>query len=601
MKNVYRWLFFASALWSGIAFSEENQLPFALGYVPKYPADFAHFDYVNPDAPKDGSLTLSAFGTFDRLNPFILRGIGGAGLELLLDTLLVKSLDEPFSMYGLLAKAAWLADDGLSVTFQLDEQARFRDGSPVTAADVKFSFDTLMSAAAHPQYQIYWQDIEKAEIIDDLTVRFVFKQKNAELHMIIGELPVFSKAWLKDRPLDAVVNEAPLASGPYELTDFQAGRFLHYQRRDDYWAKDKNVRRGFFNFQDVHYRYYRDLTITFEAFKALEFDFFHENSSLRWATAYEGGRFADGLLKKENLAHRNNQGMQGFVFNLRRPIFQDIRVRQALTLLYDFDWANQNLFYGQYQRAESFFSNSADLAAQGLPSAAEMALLKPFENELKKLPADVFGPAWQAPRHSTAQAARDYQQQAFQLLKAAGWQMDKQKRLLMKNGQEFRIFLPLVDKAFERIIGPFADNLRRLGIVLEYRVIDVSLYVQRIENFDFDMIIATIPQSESPGNEQRNYFHSQSAQVKGSDNLAGIENPVVDALIEGLLQASSRADLIAHTRALDRVLLQNYYLIPNWFIDYHRVAYRNDLKHPKVLPLYYQPTDAVLQLWWREP
>jgi microcin C transport system substrate-binding protein len=589
--------FLTSLLISSHTFA--NDLPFALGYAAKYPADFTHFAYANPEAPREGSLTLSAFGTFDRLNPFILRGIGAAGLELLTDTLLVKSLDEPFSMYGLLAKSATLAADRLSVTFVLDENARFSDGSPVTAADVKFSFDTLMSAEAHPQYQIYWQDIDQAEVIDELTIRFTFKKKNAELHMIIGELPVFSANWLKGRKLNEVVNEPPLASGPYLLSDHTPGRVVRYTRRADYWAKDKNVRRGFFNFQEVRYRYYRDLTITFEAFKAGEFDFFHENSSLRWATAYEGGRFADGTLQKESLPHRNNQGMQGFVFNLRRPIFQDIRVRQALTLLYDFEWANQNLFYGQYQRAQSFFSNS-ELAATGLPSAAESALLKPFEQELKKLPADIFSEVWQAPINGNAQAVRTHQQQAFDLLRAAGWQMDRQKRLLVKDGQEFRIFLPLVDKAFERIVGPFAENLRRLGIVLDYRVIDVSLYVQRMEEFDFDMIVATIPQSESPGNEQRNYFHSQSAQVKGSDNLAGIDNPVVDALIDGLIQAESREDLIAHTRALDRVLLHHYYVLPNWFIDYHRVAYRRDLAHPTPLPLYYQPLSNVVQLWWRK-
>ncbi|MEF3193839.1 MAG: extracellular solute-binding protein, partial [Halothiobacillaceae bacterium] len=331
----------------------------ALGYAPAYPDGFTHFRYVNPNAPKGGELVLSAFGSFDSLNPFLLKGLSAAGLGLLVfESLLEKSLDEPFSMYGLLAEDVSLAEDGLSVTFRLRPQARFSDGTSVRAQDVKFSFDTLRSDKAHPMFRFYWADVERAEVLDMRTVRFVFKRRNPELHLILGEMPVLSEKWVDGRPFDQLARVAPIGSGPYVVEAFDWGKQIHYRRNPDYWGRDLPVRRGMFNFDRVTFKYYKDRTVSLEAFKAGEFDIFFENHSKRWARDHEGPRYASGEIKKVAILHHNNAGMQGIVFNTRRPLFADRRVREALGLAMDFEWSNRNLFYGQYTRCDSYFSNS---------------------------------------------------------------------------------------------------------------------------------------------------------------------------------------------------------------------------------------------------
>jgi len=568
----------------------------ALGYAPKYGADFDHFDYVNPAAPKGGALTLSAIGSFDSLNPFTLKGIAADGLsELMFETLMVSSLDEPFSQYGLLADAVTLAPDRLSVTYHLHPAARFSDGSPVEAEDVKFSFDTLKGEAAHPQYRFYWSDIAAAEVIDSATVRFRFRQVNPELHLIVGQIPIFSRQWLTGRALDEVVLEPPLSSGPYRIERFDLGKNITYVRNPDYWAAALPTRRGMFNFDRVSYRYYRDATVALEAFKAGEFDFTVVYNSKQWARDYRGHHFDQGELLRRELPHSNNAGMQGFAFNTRRPLFQDRRVREALTLAFDFEWANQQLFYNQYTRCDSYFSNS-ELAATGVVTEGELALLEPFRSQL---PATIFDDvAVTPPRNGDIHTLRNHLRRARDLLAEAGWHY-RDGALRQADGTAFKFDIMLGQKAFERIVAPYARNLERLGIEVSYRVVDSAIYQRRAHQFDFDMLVQVFPQSPSPGNELRNMFHSEAAAREGSRNTPGISDPVVDALVDAVIYASDRTALVTAARALDRVLRQGYYLVPNWYIPYHRIAYRDQFAWPQQLPQYYQAESWMVSSWWQ--
>ena len=568
----------------------------ALGYEPGYPPGFSHFDYVNPEAPEGGRLVLSAFGSFDSLNPFLLKGLSAEGLStLVFESLMEKSLDEPFSMYGLLAEDVELADDGLSVTFTLRPEARFSDGSPVTAADVVASFDFLKSEQAHPQYRFYWKDIEAAEALGERRVRFRFARKNPELHLIIGEMPVFARRWIGDQSFDEVVNEPPIASGPYVIEDYQPGKTITYRRNPDYWANDLNVRRGMFNFETVVYKYYKDRTVALEAFKAGEFDFFFENHSKRWARDHVGPRYDSGAIRKVELPHSNNAGMQGFVFNTRRDIFADRRVRRAITQAFDFRWANRNLFYGQYTRCDSYFSNSP-LAAEGPATGLERELLQPFAEQL---PDEIFQADWEPPRTEDYRALRENLIRAQRLLEEAGWQLEDGVR--RKNGKALRFDILLASKGFERIMAPFVYNLEKLGIDASYRTVDLSIYQRRMNSFDFDMMVYSFGQSQSPGNELMNMFHSSSAERAGSRNLMGVSDPVVDALVEEIVYAPDREHLVAAARALDRVLLHGEYMVPNWYIDKHRLAFWDQFGRPETLPRFYEPISWMLKTWWVDP
>ena len=565
----------------------------ALGYTPKYPPGFTHFDYVNPEAPKGGELMLSALGSFDSLNPFLLRGIGPDGLsQLVFETLMAGSKDEPFSQYGLLADDVELADDGLSVTFHINPKARFSDGSPVTAADVKFSFDTLKSDKAHPQYRFYWADIKQAVVLGERKVRFDFARVNPELHMIVGQIPIFSRKWVGDTPFDKVVLKKPVGSGPYIVGDYQLGKYITYVRNPDYWGKDLGARRGTYNFDRVTFRYYRDSTAQVEAFKAGEFDFILVNNSKQWARDYNGAKFDDGRIRKARFPNHNNAGMQGFVFNLRRPLFQDERVRRAITLAFDFEWENRHLFYDQYKRCDSYFSNS-ELASSGLPKGDELALLEPYRDQL---PKEVFTQVWRPPstkphglRHNLLKAKR--------LLEEAGWHY-RDGALRNAKGEPFRFDFVLFQKGFLRIVAPFARNLAKLGIQVDYRTVDAAVYQERQDSFDFDMMVNVFGESQSPGNELVGMFHSSSADQEGSQNIIGIKNPVVDALVEKVIYAPDRKHLVTAVHALDRVLLHGNYVVPNFYIADHRVAYWNKFSHPKTLPLYYGATDWMLETWW---
>lgn len=565
----------------------------ALGYTPKYATNFQHFNYVNPDAPKGGSIVLSGFGSFDSFNPFILKGVPVDGLDLVFETMMVQSDDEPYSLYSHLAEDIQLAQDRLSVTFRLDKRARFSDGSPVLAQDVKVSFDTIKSDKGHPRYRFYWADIKQAVVLDNYRIRFDFVRENPELHLIAAQIPIFSHKWIEGEAFEKMSRKLPLGSGPYTIEKYDFGKTITYKRNPTYWARDLPTRRGMFNFNHVTYKYYKDETVTLEALKAGEFDYVLESHSKRWARDYIGPQFEQGKIIKEELAHHNNAGMQGFVFNTRRKLFTDRRVRKALGLAFDFSWSNKKLFYNQYTRCNSYFSNS-ELASSGLPQGDELKLLNRFRSQL---PEELFNTEWQPPSTKNPGDLRRNLIQAKQLLEQAGW-LVKDGVLQNADGDKFQFQVLLSQKGFERILAPFAHNLQKLGITMTYRTVDTSLYIRRGKNFDFDMRVASFPQSQSPGNELYNMWHSTSADKNGSRNLAGIKNPVVDALIDAVVFSKNRSQLITAARALDRVLLYEEYLIPNWYIGVHRIAYWDKFHYPSKLPLYFSADNWVLSSWW---
>lgn len=578
-----------------LLFSESAQAvpAMAMGYEPKYGSDFSHFDYVNPDAPKGGKLVLAGTGAFDSFNPYILKGNSAEGLNLVFDTLMVASLDEPFTKYPLIAEDIELAKDRLSVKFRINRKARFSNGDDITANDVKFSFDTLMSDKAHPQYRFTYGDVKQAVVEDAYTIRFDFNRVNPELHLILGDIPVFSKKWPGDKSFDKLTEKIPVASGPYTIASYSWGKQLVYQRDPNYWAANLPAIKGKYNFDQIVYKYYQDLVIALEAFKAGEFDFRFEYYSKLWAREHEGPNYESGKIIKELLPHKNNAGMQGFVFNTRREIFKDPRVRQAIAMGFDFEWSNDHLFYNQYVVNDSYFSNT-ELAASGIPQGEELQLLEPYREQL---PEAVFTQPWQPVSTKAPRSLRKNLREAKKILEEAGWKV-KDGVLVNDKGQALEYVVMLAQKGMDRILAPFARNLAKLGIKMTYRMVDRSLYIRRIRSFDFDMVVGSFPQSLSPGNEQLTMFHSRSANQDGSRNLAGIENPVVDALVEKVISASNRKDLITACHALDRVLLNGHYLVANWYINKHRIAYWDKFSRPDKLPLYYSPISWMTESWW---
>ena len=559
------------------------------GEPAKYPASFKHFDFVNPDAPKGGELRQSGFGGFDSLNPFINKGVAADDIGLIYDTLTRHSLDEPFTEYGLLAEKIEVAPDHSWVRFYLRPQARFHDGQAVTAADVVFTFDALMKDGA-PQYKAYYADVAKATAEDAQRVRFDFKRSNnRELPLILGQLPVLPKHWWSNREFNKGNLEIPLGSGPYKVADVAAGRSIRYERVKDYWGNELAVNRGFYNFDSILIDYYRDTTVALEALKAGQFDYWLEVSAKNWASAYDVPAVKDGRLHKEEITNHNPTGMQGFVFNIRRPLFQDPRVREALGLLFDFEWTNKQLFNGAYTRTHSYFENS-ELAASGLPGSDELKILEPLRT---KLDPKVFNSVFEVPRSDASGIIREQQRRAYQLLQEAGWKIVDDK-MVDADGKPVSLEFLLAQTDFERVLLPYKRNLADLGIELVIRRVDVSQYINRLRSRDFDMIVGGFGQSSSPGNEQREYWHSASADNPGSRNFIGLKDPAVDSLVEGLINAESRQSLVTRTRALDRVLLAGHYVIPNWHIKTWRVAYWDRLQHPEVTPLY----DVGLMTWW---
>ena len=558
----------------------------------KYPAGFEHFDYVNPDAPKGGEVRLSTIGGFDSFNPFIVGGRGAAGITQIYDTLMESSADEPFSMYCLVCKTIEVPEDRSWVAFYLNPDARWHDGKPVTVDDVIFSFNTLFEKGA-PFYRFYYGSVSKVEKIGSDGVKFTFKPgENRELPLILGQLYVFPKHYWATRDFTKGSLEPPLGSGPYRIKSFEANRNVVYERVKDYWAKDHPLKRGTANFDLIRYEYYRDSTVALEAFKAGRYDFRLENSSKDWATAYDTPAVRSGKIVKREIDHNRPAGMQGFVFNMRRPLFEDPRVRRALSYAFDFEWSNKTLFYGQYTRTDSFFDNS-ELASSGLPQGAELALLEEYRD---RLPKQVFETPYTNPATDGSGNIRPNLRIANDMLAEAGWRVDSKTHKLTheETGRPFRFEIMLVQPAFERIVLPFKQNLARLGIDVSVRTVDSAQYQKRIDDFDFDMVVTTWGQSESPGNEQRDFWGSTAADRPGSRNLAGLKDPVVDELIEVLIAARDREALVTATRALDRVLLWKFLVVPNWHIPTDRVAYWDLFGQPKVTP----DRGFQFETWW---
>lgn len=558
---------------------------------PKYSEGFSHFEYANPQAPKGGQLRMHTIGSFDSFNSFVARGQAAIGTRYLYDTLTVASQDEPFTQYGLLAETIDIAADRSSVTYTLRQQARFADGQPVTAEDVKFTFELLLEEGS-PFYAFYYEDVESVEVLDKRTVKFSLQPgDNRELALIIGQLPVLPKHFWQDKDFTRSGLTPPLGSGPYHIKEFDAGKRVTYARRDDYWGKDLAVNKGHYNFDEIRFIYFLDDTVSLEAFKGGHYDVRIENVASNWANAYEGPALRRGDIHLDTIKHRLPAGMQGFAYNLRRDLFQDPVLRKALSYAFDFEWTNKNLFHGQYRRTHSFFENS-ELAAQGLPSTAELALLNPLKEQL---PKEVFTTAYAPPSSDGSGRPRENLLAAQNMLKEAGYTL-KGKQLFNPSGQPVTFEILLNSAAWDRITLPFVRNLKMLGVEANVRRIDVSQYEERLRQFDFDMVVQVFPQSNSPGNEQRDFWHSSAADRNDSRNIIGIKNPAIDKLVEAVIRAQDRDALIASTRALDRALQWNHYVIPNWYLDRYRVARWQHIKFPDRHADY----GLALDTWWSD-
>lgn len=592
-------LSFTTPSLTGQAFAAEPVCHHALSLIgtPKLPADYKHFDWVNPDAPKGGTVRQFADGTFDTLNPFSDKGTKAAGLGMTFDTLMADSPDEPSTNYGLIAECVSYPDDMSSATFKLRPEAKFHDGTPITPDDVVFSMNEIKRVNA--MYSFYYKNVVKAEKTGDHEVTFTFDTKNnRELPMIVGQLSVISKAYWEGtsangekRDLSKTTVEAPLGNGAYKVKSFETSRKIAYERVPDYWAKDLPVMRGQYNIDNIELTYYRDRTPAFEDFKAGRIDFWVENQAGSWATKYDFEALKKGLVKKEALPVHRVAPMQAFVFNLRRKQFQDPRVRQAFNLLFNFEEANKKLFYDLYVRVGSFFENS-ELAAKGLPEGKELEIL----NEVKaEVPPEVFTTEWKNPVNAAQGDYRKHQQEAMKLLNAAGWTLGSDRVLKNAAGEPLIAEFLIDGDTFERIILPYVKDLETLGIKASVRVVDSSQYKQREDRRDFDVIVDNFAQSESPGNEQRQFWGADAADKEGSRNTAGIKNPAIEKLIDKIVFAKDRADLVAATRALDRVLLWNFYVVPHWHYPFERVAYWDIFSRPEKLPA---QTSAAMQTWW---
>ncbi|MBU3629133.1 extracellular solute-binding protein [Polynucleobacter sp. AP-Reno-20A-A9] len=581
---------------------------------PKYPEGFAHFDYVNPTAPRGGTLVLPNPGqrtSFDKFNPFTLRGITAPGIELMFESLAEGSADEVSSIYGLLADDIQVAKDHKSVTFRIRPEAKFSDGSPVLAADVKYSFDTLMSGKAHPRYKTTFADIKEAVVLSDRSIRFDFKNDNAELPILAGTFPVFSRNWGKQAdgtviPFEKLAFETPIGSGTYLIESFKAGKSIVYKKNPNYWAdqlgKPLNVRVGFYNFDRVLYKLYSDDAVRLEAFKAGEFDALVEYRAKIWAKGYVGSKFDQGILLKKAFLNHNGAGMQGFAMNVRRPIFKDARVREALGYALDFEWLNRQIFFDQYSRINSYFTNS-DLSANfddpRKPTESELKLLKPLKAKYPQwVPDAVFGPMPAAPSTKPPGSLRQNLKKARELLLHAGWQY-RDGALRNEKGEPFRFEIVEDGGFFLRVISAYVRNLEKLGVQVDIRTSDFALHQKRMNEYDFDMTTVRFQDSQNPGNELWDRFGSQAAKEKGSDNVIGVQSPVVDALIDEITKAQNREQLRTATRALDRVLWNSYYVVPQWYNPTHRVAFRQEMRYPEP-PLYYSAEAWIMQNWWKE-
>lgn len=560
----------------------------------KYEADFKHLDYVNPDAPKGGQIKLSALGGFDNLNPFISKGNAGAGLGLTFDTLLTQPADSPSAEYGLIAQSIEVAEDLSFAIFNLRPEARFHDGSPITPEDLIFSLQ-MAKEKGRPLYRYYYANVDQAIPMGAHKIKFTFTgPPNRELPQIVGQLlPVLSKKNFENREFESTTLEPILGSGAYRIKEFEANRFITYERVEDYWAKDLPINKGRYNFDLFRYDYYRDTSVLLEAFKAGEYDFRAENSAKNWATGYDFPALKNGFVVKENIPSTTPAGQQGYVYNLRQDKFKDPALREALSYAFDFEWLNKNIFYDQYKRTNSFFYNSV-MAAKGEPAGKELKILEEYRG---KVPDRVFGPAYQPPVTNGSGRDRKPLQAAKAILKKAGWEIQSGKLIDPKTGKPLEIEFLAYDPNSLRITGPFIKNLEKLGVTATTRVVDSAQYTERLRSYDFDIVTSVFSQSSSPGNEQREFWGRAAGQRPGSRNLMGIDNPVIDDLIERLIAAPDYESLKPVVRALDRVLTWNFYIIPQFTSAYERIAYWNKFGKSDITPS--EGTD--ISAWWVDP
>jgi microcin C transport system substrate-binding protein len=573
----------------------------------KYPPGFDHFDYVNPAASKGGEIRLvsnSRASTFDKYNPYTIRGIAPAYLgDLLFDTLLTGSLDEPGAAYGLLAEDVTVPPDRLSATFRLRPEARFHNGDPVTAQDVKYSYDTLIGPHVTPVYKTRLIDVDGVDVLDARTVRFRFKRPNRELPLTVGGLPVFSPKWGEGKPFDQVVMDVPIGSGPYRIGPVRFGKDITYVRDADYWARDLNVKRGSGNFDRITIRIYKDNTAQLEALKAGEFDLMVFYSASDWTRRVSGPRFKSGELIKGVFRHRLPTGFQSYFLNSRRPLLADARVREALDLAIDYEWMNRQMFYNSYDRVRGLFGNT-DCAATGAPDAAQLALMEPWRAQI---PPAAFGPAWEPPRtDQPADAAvgglRENLRRARELLAEAGWTIQNGQ---LRNAKGETMTLEYLDSGegpVQRVAAPWINHLENLGVRLNLRIVDYALYQRRLQKFDFDIISLNIGGSFNPGQEYADLFGSPAADVEDSGNFAGVKSEAIDSLISHMVGAQNQPDFLAACRALERVVSHGHYLLPQWYAPAHRMVYNAwRLDKPEVTPPYFQGVAWAMDTWWAKP
>ena len=598
-------LFISLALSFPVSASLSESHGYAQFGTLKYPATFTHFDWVNPDAPKGGTLKVMAFGTFDTLNPYTFKGTSPVstpnflqyGVNELNETLMAgtgqyaPSGDEPTSSYGLIAQSVEYNEDRSWVVFNLRPEARFHDGKPITAYDVAFSYNLLLKEG-HPQYRTNLQEVQRVDILGPKRIRFVFKRANNPLLILrLGELPVLPQHYWAKRDFKATTFEPPLGSGPYRITKVTPGRQLVFEHVKNWWGTNLPVNRGKYNFDRVEVEFYRDSDVAFEAFKAREFDIYIEHQAKNWANGYNFPAVRRGDVVKAEIAHQIPTQTQGLFMNTRRATFEQTRVREALGLMFDFEWTNRTLFNGAYKRASSFYPNS-EFSASGIPQGHEWLMLSPWRNQL---PPELFSQAFALPQTDGRGIPRETMRQALGLLAESGWKLSGQ-RLLNSEGKPLRFEILLVNPNLERILQPYVENLASIGIDARLRTVDRAQYKQRLDQFDFDMILMTLDQTLSPGLEQWQYFHSSQANVKGSKNYAGVSSSLVDQLLERLLAAQNRDEQLSAGRALDRVLLWQHYIIPNWYLNYHRLAYRNRFAFVTT-----PPYTLGLSAWWLKP
>lgn len=586
-----------------VSISPVPQHAIALHGTPKYSTDFTHVDYVNPEAPKGGTIRQHVIGTFDTLNPFIVKGSPAAGINYLRSGFIYESLmqnawDEPFSLYGVVAKDITIAEDKSWVTFNLHETAYWHDGVPITAADVIWTFETL-TQKGQPFYKAYWGDVESISADGDKTVTFTFSVKgNAELPLIIAELPILPKHyWTQEgKNFEETTLEIPLGSGPYKIGKIEAGRSIEYVRNPDWWGKDLPLFKGMNNFDTIRYDYYKDYNVAHEAFLSQDYDVKIENTSKTWHENYKVSKKKKPHLRTEEVNHSRPAGMTAFIYNIRRPIFQDIAVRDALNYAYDFEWSNKQFAYGDYIRTDSFFENS-DLASTELPSEAELVILEPLRD---KIPESVFTTVYTPPVTDGSGNNRKNLQTAISKLEAAGYtalNADGYRYKALEDGTQQVLEFEILhySPTYERWILPFIKNLKRIGVKATFRIVDSAQFQRRVDTFDFDIIISNIGQSASPGNEQREFWGADRADMNGSRNYIGIKDPVIDELINTIIHATSRADLVTKTRVLDRILLWNHYVLPMWHYPKWRLAYWDTLKRPETLS---HISPMITQTWW---